>query len=117
MSSIYARLYRYRERQVRSPLEDFTSEALADFFNRLPLALQQQFIERLFLPKSLRDGWSRLQETLQTYTAETQHRISAGDRIDVLIFANSTPIIAIENKITASLKASWTLPCCHKPRI
>ena len=36
MPSLYRRLFTYRERDNRSPLEGFLTEALADLLNRLP---------------------------------------------------------------------------------
>jgi hypothetical protein len=48
---IYSRLYKYRDRPSKSPLENFLTEALADLFNRLPMPIQTEFLVKM-LPKS-----------------------------------------------------------------
>ncbi len=69
MSSLYGRLFTYRERPHRSPLEDFLTEALADLLNRMPTSEMVEFVSKFFLPgddplaSAARKAWQELVKT------------------------------------------------------
>ncbi|HVR58363.1 MAG TPA: PD-(D/E)XK nuclease family protein [Pseudolabrys sp.] len=102
MSSLYGRLFKYRSREARSPLEDYLSEATADIFNRLNLEQQIDFIRRLFVPLVQLSAWDSLVANTKEMRLETQYPIQSG-RIDLVLIVDERPIIAIENKISAPI--------------
>jgi hypothetical protein len=103
MKSLYSRLFTYRGRENRSPKENFLTEALADFIDRSPTKLQIDFIEKLFVPREAKASWERLRDKIEKITAKTQVPAD-GDYIDIVLYADDeVPIIAIENKISASI--------------
>jgi len=97
---MYGRLFKYRESPKRTPLEDFLTEALADFINRLPSSIRSSFIGELFIPQTASQEWASLNAADAVITANTQYQIEDG-RIDLLILVNGTPTIVIENKVSA----------------
>jgi PD-(D/E)XK nuclease superfamily len=105
MTSLYGKLFKYRARERRSPLEDYLTECLADLFNRLEADTQRRFVQRLFVPHDLRSKWENFSTTIARLRMESQHPISAG-RIDLVLFGDDHPLIAIENKISAPIGAS-----------
>lgn len=102
MDSLYGRLFKYRSREARSPLEDYLSECFADFFNRLDLKSKKQLAKRLFIPTSLHVEWDHFAFSVEELNIETQYPISAG-RIDLILSADGVPFIAVENKVSAPI--------------
>jgi hypothetical protein len=98
MYSLYRRLFRYRERSERSPLEDFLSESLADIFNRLASADKIGFISRLLLPPGKMEALLSLVAATDIIRMETQYSIPSG-RLDIAVLFGSDPVFVIENKI------------------
>jgi hypothetical protein len=103
MFSLYGNLFKYRESELRSPREDYLSECLADFFNRLPLPLQTTFASRIFVPEELRAAFAAVIAEVASLRLETQRQIASG-RVDLVLLADDSPIVAIENKIAAQLQ-------------
>jgi hypothetical protein len=102
MQSLYGRLFKYRERPYRRPLEDFLSECLADLFNRLPPGEKAAFIERNFLPSVVKPRWASLVSTGVDIRMETQWPIPDG-RLDIAILIENEPAFVIENKVSAPI--------------
>ena len=105
MTSIYSRLYRYRQREDRSPLENFLTEAIADYFNRMSPAAQKDFLSALLLPPKVRSRWENMRE-VAALRADTQRGAGNAGIIDLVISNKGEPIIAIENKISAPIRKS-----------
>ncbi len=100
MASLFGRLFRYRERSGRAPLEDYLSECLAEFFNRLPHEGKLALVLRVLLPKGYEAQWAAQVMNLTNIRIETQYPIPNG-RLDLIVLADGHPIVAIENKISA----------------
>jgi hypothetical protein len=100
MLSLYGNLFRYRESELRSPREDYLSECLADFFNRLPSEIQSAFVSRILIPDVLLAAFATVVAEVASFRLETQRQIGSG-RIDIVLLADDVPIVAIENKISA----------------
>lgn len=105
MTSLYQRLFMYREREDRSPLEDFLSEALADLLNRLPESTSRD-AAALFLRADADaiESLKRLWPPGETGRWSTQRIIDGGRRVDLLLEISGTPVIIVENKIGAGFQ-------------
>lgn len=99
--SLYSRLFKYRERESRSPKEDFLSEALCSFIDSFDRSEKIELIRALFIPRSLDEKWNVLVERTSRFSLDTQHWIDASSRLDITIWADDFPAIVIENKISA----------------
>ena len=104
MSSVYGRLFAYRERQGNAPLENFLTEALADILNRMPRDHVIDFGADLFFGREdARKAWRRFAERATKFSWSTQHRIrTANDRNripDILLDADGNPALILENKV------------------
>lgn len=105
--SIYKRLFTYRPRPSRLPMEDFLSEALADLLNRLPPEAHSRFIADVLLSGAGRVAWLEIRERLPDarLTWVTQHRIDGGKGIiDLLLLVEGKPAIVVENKVGAPVR-------------
>lgn len=105
MPSHYQRLFKYRERPDRTPLEDFLTEALADLLNRLPDQLQRRFAERLLSNSA--DAIAALTKAWPIgarATWITQLLIDGGQIIDLLLEVEGRPLIVVESKIAAGFQ-------------
>jgi hypothetical protein len=105
VTSLYQRLFTYRERHDRSPLEDFLSEALADLLNRLPDAIARDAVAQLLRRRP--DAVADLERLWPQGVAGrwvTQRVIDDGRRIDLLFEVAGTPLLLVENKIGAGFQ-------------
>ncbi|WP_334384921.1 hypothetical protein [Bradyrhizobium sp. AZCC 2262] len=102
MTSLYGKLFKYRSRAARSPLEDYLTECLTDLFNRLDGETQKHFVRRVFMPTGVQQQWDEFSSAIDVIRMETQHVILKG-RIDLVVFAGSDPIVAVEHKIGAPI--------------
>ena len=105
--SIYSNLFRYRPRPKRKPLEDFLSEVLVDLLNRLSLEHQLLFVADVLLKDTPISGaWRNLAVTQPTMSLrwETQRAIRGGI-IDILLTLDGEPVLVVENKIGAIVRA------------
>jgi len=105
MPNLYERLFTYRERADRSPLEDFLTEALADLLNRFPEPLARRAVELLISDRS--DALQNLKRfwpagTKATWT--TQKVIDGGKIIDLMMEVDGKPLVVVENKISAGFQ-------------
>lgn len=106
-ASLYTRLFKYSPREGYLPLENFLTECLCDFLDRLTVFDRQAselFIFEILcgpnLPPELRIAISRA--TILQW--KTQRRITvAGDQgiVDLWLAADNNPVLIIENKINA----------------
>lgn len=95
MQSLYARLFRYRGRPDRDPLEDFLSEAFADLLGRMPAGYVVSFLDHAFEGSGaapVTAGFAR--SVLELRTQE----VIPGGIMDVVLFVDGTPRLVIENK-------------------
>ena len=99
MSSLYGRLFAYRERHDRRPLEDFLTEALCDLMNRLPRHVMGEFVAKLFLPRDAASAWQQLVDNGGTLFWETQQHIGEYGRLDLMLSGDETPLLVVENKV------------------
>lgn len=105
MAGLYQRLFTYRQRPDRSPLEDFLTEALADLLNRLPDSIARAVVERLLHTSP--NAWFEL-APYWTDAAHihwsTQRAITDNRRLDLLMEIDQRPMLVIENKIGAGFQ-------------
>lgn len=114
-SSIYGRLYKYRESENRSKLENFLTEGLADLLQR-DTALSKDFICEVLLknrtnnsqasPDALGQTLARA-ECLEWRPQKSFEGMKG--RPDISVFTNDDgkiPIIILENKISAGFTHS-----------
>jgi hypothetical protein len=106
--SLYSRLFAYRQRKDRSPLENFLTEALCDLLNRLPATEGPEFVADLLLPSDdARERWNRrFRDTAHHYFWETQKWITANDQtlcLDLVLFCDRRPLLVVENKVGAAV--------------
>jgi hypothetical protein len=105
MPSLYRRLFAYRERQNRSPLEDFLTEALADLLNRFPESVARSAVARLLCHRS--DAVRELEGVWPLGTTvrwTTQRVIDGGRLVDLMMEVDGRPILIVENKISAGFQ-------------
>src|SRR5688572_9681217 len=95
MDTLYGRLFRYKARPDREPLEDFLSEALADLLGRMPRAEVTAFLDHAFQQSRSASFSSELADTKLEW--RTQESVPGGI-IDLVLFADGTPRLLIENK-------------------
>ena len=104
MTSLYGRLFTYRAREKRNPLEDFLSEALADLLNRLPFDFAIVVVTRLIgqaeLPAALERIWTA--NTLVEW--KTQETLPNRKIVDVVLYLSGIPVLVIENKVSAGFQ-------------
>jgi hypothetical protein len=103
MESIYSRLYRYRQRPLRSPLEDYLTEALADLLGRCPLDVGKQFIEDVLLADETKLTWRNFSKSLDNIAWNTQLTLPDGRRPDLVIQSNGKYLIVVESKIASPI--------------
>src|SRR5204862_7986018 len=84
MQSLYGRLFRYRERPHRTPLEDYLSECLADLFNRLPHEVRLSFAQKMFVPSVFAGEWRSSVSDAATIGMKTQYQIPNG-RLEIVV--------------------------------
>lgn len=104
MSGLLQRLFTYRERPERSPLEDFLSEALADVLQRMPAHLGREFVGLMLgggleVEESVGKLWPDVAEARWL----TQ-KIIPGGRLDLLLEIAGKPALIIESKIGAGFQ-------------
>jgi len=108
MASHYRRLHRYQQSASRSPLEDFATEALADLLERMPREIVVDLVGELFMSAGRpRADWRVLGTRAKTLSWTTQHPVRSGDasyRADLVLEADSRPILVVEMKIHAALQ-------------
>jgi hypothetical protein len=111
-NSLYGRLFKYRERKARTPLENFLTEALADLINRLPKDELDDFVASLLLDADAAEAWRDLTARGQVkISCRTQFPITSGSILDILFVADdATPLLVIENKVPARDSAAGGSP-------
>lgn len=107
MENLYGRLFKYRTREGRAPLEDFLSEALVDLLQRMPAEVVSEMLALILGPQSsgaLQLAGLLAQKPQLNWT--TQRRVDFPNRgiIDVLLEIDDLPAIVIENKIGSGLR-------------
>lgn len=95
MQSIYSRLFRYKARSDREPLEDFLSEALADLLSRMTTAEIQKILSWAFETAQDKPDWKWLDAQPLQWVTQVQ---VPGGIADIVLFAGSRPVLVIENK-------------------
>lgn len=106
--SLYGRLFTYRQREGKAPLENFLSEALADLLGRVPAEIGREIVAEML------GGAPEVVETLAAIWPDgaavswsTQYAIVVRDStryIDVVLELDDTPVLAIENKVAAGFQ-------------
>lgn len=107
MDSLYGRLFRYRTRETRAPLEDFLSEALVDLLGRIPARLVVEFVARaLEKDDSTQKHWRRYASGKTRFRWSTQNYVwePACGYVDILLEVDGRPILVIENKIGSGIR-------------
>lgn len=106
-TSLYTKLFTYRERDGQRPLENFLTEALADVLNRLPRVELRGFITELLLPTDTSFSW--LDDLAQGNTArlwKTQVQADFGgdrNRPDLVFYVDAKPVMVVEIKVDAAI--------------
>ena len=120
MTGLYSRLFTYRPRPGRSPLEDFVTEAWVDLLNRMPSSQQLDFCTNVLLKNADEDkrnawrDWAETSSDLGNLVWQTQVFIeaegsrsvpmpsgAARKRPDIILFCDDKPLMLLENKIGA----------------
>lgn len=99
MPSLYGRLFAYRERRDRRPLEDFLTEALCDLLNRLPRDVMGRFVAKLLLPPAAMRAWQQVVDDGGKLLWATQQAIGDYGRLDLMLSGDETPLLVVENKV------------------
>lgn len=104
MTSLYRRLFTYRERPDRSPVEDFLTEGLADLLDRMPVEAGRDLVARM-----LRGGADVERELGQIWTLGSSARWStqraiAGGRLDLLLEIDGRAAVVVESKVSAGFQ-------------
>jgi hypothetical protein len=102
--SLYGNLFRFRERANHRPLENFLTEALADLLNRMPRDITVSLVSELLLAgdESACEAWVTYIHSKKRLEWITQRSIGSG-RLDILLEADGTATLIVENKIGASI--------------
>lgn len=95
MDTLYARLFRYKARPDREPLEDFLSEALADLLGRMPREEVTAFLDHAFQEAGATFFSSQLAGAELEW--RTQEAVPGGI-VDLALFTGGAPRLVIENK-------------------
>lgn len=114
---LYHRLFTYRERENRSPLEDFLTEALADLLNRFPESLARDAAAFLLndRPEAV-DALKRVWPDGAQARWRTQGIIDGGRLVDLVMEINARPVMVVENKIRAGFQEHRLHPCTSGDR-
>lgn len=95
VESVYSRLFRYRAKTDREPLEDFLTEALADILGRMPTDRIYELIDHAF-HDGLDDQFLRAAAS-NPLTWRTQ--VPANGKIaDLVMYSGARPTLIFENK-------------------
>ena len=105
MTNLYSRLFKYRSRERRAPLEDYLSEALVDLMERMPQATAVAFVAEIFLPAAARALWIDY-ATDKALTWVTQRATDGAVRgvLDILLEVDGRPALIVENKIASGVR-------------
>ncbi len=95
MNSLYSRLFRYRSRQDRQPLEDFLTEALADLAGRMPRAELVEMIGWCFRDARCTPDLACLDGAKVSFA--TQVSVPNGVA-DLVMHVDGRPMLVVENK-------------------
>ncbi|WP_157985965.1 hypothetical protein [Teichococcus vastitatis] len=101
--ALFERLFWYRERLGPAPYENMLSEALAAALNRMPRKEMAQFVADLFLPSDAHLAWANLTKSSRSLRWETEVWTD-GKRADLVLKAEATPVLVVENKVNAPLR-------------
>lgn len=104
MTSLYRRLFTFRERPDRSPVEDFLTEGLADLLERMPVEAGRDLVARM-----LRNGADAERELGLIWTSGLSARWStqrtiAGGRLDLLLEIDGRAAVVVESKVSAGFQ-------------
>lgn len=98
--SLYGRLFRYRARENRAPLEDYLTEALADLLGRLPKQEQAAFLaDVLGSEEAWRAAFANHRSAWRTQVA------CGGGFADLVLELDGKPAVVIENKLRSAVRA------------
>ena len=101
MTSLYSRLFRYKARLDREPLEDFLSEALVDILTRMEPANVIQFLSWAFLTARNKPDWSSIAQSKTEWATQVQ---VPGGIADIVLYVDSMPALVVENKTWSSFQ-------------
>ena len=98
--SLYGRLFRYRAREAREPLEDFLTEALADVMNRLPVSTLSIVIEAMTGMPGLWAG------PLATRRPRFVTQVACdGGFADLVMTLDGVPSLVVESKLHGGIRS------------
>ncbi len=104
MTSLYGRLFMYRERPNRSPLEDFLTEGLADLLGRLPHSVCRDLVLNMLGGRAdVETDLAQVWAPGKTPRWSTQ-KVIAGGRLDLLLEIDGQAAVVIESKIAAGFQ-------------
>lgn len=99
--SFYARLFKYRARSDRLPLENFLTEALADLLNRMPRNQTIGFLTRCFGDAHHALNWD---DVLGSDLEWRTQVVTDYGIIDAVLYSNMRPLIVLESKTWSSFR-------------
>lgn len=110
MSSLFKRLLKYQESQSRSNLENYVTEILADYLNRISTIESRLFIDNILFNSCSNGDFSSFSEShgldsdrflIEWKTQQSIYVSGVVKYPDLLGFINKKPAILIEAKIRA----------------
>lgn len=105
MQGLYSRLFVYRSRADRQPLEDFLTEVLADILTRMPRNSVIDLLEWCFRDARRGLDWKCLSGSALRW--DTQVAI-AGGIADLVLYCDGRPTLVIENKTWSGFRDHGT---------
>jgi hypothetical protein len=105
MNNLFSDLFKYRAREKRAPLEDFTTEILKHLL-RIDLEQGKEILQ-YFQKKIIEKDCSKNEKLQYSFKNKGSVQVDSQEsidqsRLDILIKDNGKPVIIIENKVNAN---------------
>lgn len=104
MTSLYRRLFTYRERPDRSPVEDFLTEGLADLLDRMPVEVCRDLVARMLGDRAEVEIELALIWKMGSPARWSTQRAIAGGRLDLLLEIDGRAAVVVESKVSAGFQ-------------
>lgn len=111
-TNLYGRLFRYRSRENRAPLEDYLTEALADLLERVPVQDQAKLIGNIL-------GSERVwQKAFANHRHSWRTQVACGGGFaDLVLELNGKAAVVIESKLYSSVRSHGTRGTSSRPTV
>jgi len=102
MRNVYSRLFKYRMREKRAPLEDYLTEALADLVDRMPADVSADLFATMLEPTGRHGRWR--EAVLASKRSCSTQVVVEGGIVDLVVLLAGRPAIVVESKIGSSIR-------------